>query len=165
MQRATGGSMMGSTSTRSAHAVHTLMLMLMHMHMQWWISTARHGARARTLVIGPSSPREELEQLEMRRRGRARELRSEGAPCVYGACGAVVRRGTTACGGVGTRLLHARHVEQLAKDEDARVLDRLADEARAPSALRRLRQQAELLQRRTVLGGGGHAATCASSSF
>ena len=45
---------------------------------------------------------------------------------------------------------------QLAKHEDARVLERLANEARASGALCRLRQQAELLQRRTVLGGGGH---------
>ena len=37
------------------------------------------------------------------------------------------------------------------------VLERLANEARASGALCRLRQQAELLQRRTVLGGGGHA--------
>eukprot|EP00964_Phaeocystis_antarctica_P031675 scaffold17909_cov61-Phaeocystis_antarctica.AAC.5 len=98
----------------------------------------------------------------MRRRGRARELRHKRAPCVQGRVRRRCKAGTAACGGAGARLLHARHVEQLAKDEDARVLERLPDEARARSALCRLRQQAELLQRRTVLSGGGHAATCAS---
>ena len=60
--------------------------------------------------------------------------------------------------GRAAHLLDARHVEELAEDEHALVLERLGDERRARRALGRLGEQAELLQRRgTVRVAHDHA--------
>ena len=60
--------------------------------------------------------------------------------------------------GRAAHLLDGRHVEELAEDEHALVLERLGDERRARRALGRLGEQAELLQRRgTVRVAHDHA--------
>ena len=51
---------------------------------------------------------------------------------------------------------HIRHVEQLAKDVDAGVLEDLLDERRRCRALGRLREQQEGLQLEIIVRGRGH---------